>query len=94
MWDVTLASSGRSLWFFLSRYLLSKRGRSLACPTFQQFMRPATFSFLSIVDLARVKSKSPKDMSHAARLVLRPIALIRDPNCTVAFGFSQIEQPK
>ncbi|KAM2770249.1 hypothetical protein PS2_012916 [Malus domestica] len=44
-------------------------------------MRPATFSFLSISSLASVRSKSPKDMSHAARLVLRPNASICGPSC-------------
>ncbi|KAM2176323.1 hypothetical protein ACFX1Q_035628 [Malus domestica] len=57
-------------------------GRRLACPTFQQPMRPAISLFLSIASLARVRSKSPKDMSHAARLALRPSATILDPSCT------------
>ncbi|KAM1848973.1 hypothetical protein ACFX14_013044 [Malus domestica] len=57
-------------------------GRRPACPTFQQPMRPAISLFLSITSLARVRSKSPKDMSHAARLALRPSATIRDPSCT------------
>ncbi|KAM2242362.1 hypothetical protein ACFX1S_009332 [Malus domestica] len=37
---------------------------------------------LLIASLARVKSKSPKDISHAARLALRPSATIRDPSHT------------
>ncbi|KAM1512592.1 hypothetical protein ACFX1Z_024131 [Malus domestica] len=57
-------------------------GRRPACPTFQQPMRPAISLFLSITSLARVRSKSPKDMSHAARLALRPIPTILDPSCT------------
>ncbi|KAM2019743.1 hypothetical protein ACFX1T_022502 [Malus domestica] len=57
-------------------------GRRHACPTFQQPMRPAISLFLSIASLARVRSKSPKDMSHAARLALRPSATILDPSCT------------
>ncbi|KAM1121577.1 hypothetical protein ACFX19_003283 [Malus domestica] len=57
-------------------------GKRPACPTFQQSMRPAISSFLSIASLARVKSKSPKDISHAARLALRPSATIRDPSRT------------
>ncbi|KAM3013875.1 hypothetical protein FF2_026668 [Malus domestica] len=57
-------------------------GRRPACPTFQQPMRPAISLFLSITSLARVRSKSPKDMSHAARLALRPSATTRDPSCT------------
>ncbi|KAM2997165.1 hypothetical protein FF2_043886 [Malus domestica] len=57
-------------------------GRRLACPTLQQPMRPAISSFLSIASLARVRSKNPKDMSHAARLALRPSTTILDPNCT------------
>ncbi|KAM1687004.1 hypothetical protein ACFX2K_035037 [Malus domestica] len=43
-------------------------------------MRLTTSSFLSITCLARVRSKSPKDMSHAARLALRPNVTIRDPS--------------
>ncbi|KAM1111652.1 hypothetical protein ACFX2I_044638 [Malus domestica] len=57
-------------------------GRRHACPTFQQPMRPAISLFLSIASLARVRSKSPKDMSHAARLALRPSATILDSSCT------------
>ena len=57
-------------------------GRRSAYPTFQQPMRPTISSFLSIASLARVRSKSPKDMSHAARLALRPSATIRDPSRT------------
>ncbi|KAM1669757.1 hypothetical protein ACFX2K_043818 [Malus domestica] len=57
-------------------------GMRPACPTFQQPMRPAISLFLSIASLARVRSKSPKDMSHAARLALRPNATILDPSCT------------
>ncbi|KAM2147323.1 hypothetical protein ACFX1Q_004083 [Malus domestica] len=57
-------------------------GRRPACPTFQQPMRPAISLFLSIASLARVRSKSPKDMSHAARLVLHPSATILDPSST------------
>ncbi|KAM1550210.1 hypothetical protein ACFX10_042497 [Malus domestica] len=34
-------------------------------------MKPAISLFLSIASLARVRSKSPNDMSHAARLALR-----------------------
>ncbi|KAM2971957.1 hypothetical protein FF2_018701 [Malus domestica] len=45
-------------------------------------MRPTISSFLSIASLARVRSKSPKDMSHAAHLALRPSAIIHDPNHT------------
>ncbi|KAM1073944.1 hypothetical protein ACFX2B_018750 [Malus domestica] len=45
-------------------------------------MRPVTSSFLSITYLAQVRSKSPKDMSHAARLALRPSATIRYPSRT------------
>ncbi|KAM1570783.1 hypothetical protein ACFX10_035743 [Malus domestica] len=56
-------------------------GRRPACPTFQQPMRPAISLFLSIASLARVRSKSPKDMSHAARLALPPSATILDPSC-------------
>ncbi|KAM1114989.1 hypothetical protein ACFX19_005791 [Malus domestica] len=57
-------------------------GKRPACPTFQQSMRPAISSFLSIASLARVKSKSPNDISHAARLALRPSTIIRDPSRT------------
>ncbi|KAM1748788.1 hypothetical protein ACFX12_009735 [Malus domestica] len=57
-------------------------GRRPACPTFQQPMRPVIFLFLSIASLARVRSKSPKDMSHTARLALHPNATILDPSCT------------
>ncbi|KAM1779996.1 hypothetical protein ACFX12_041314 [Malus domestica] len=46
-------------------------GRRPACPTFQQPMRPTISSFLSIASLARVRSKSPNDMSYATRLALR-----------------------
>ncbi|KAM1864932.1 hypothetical protein ACFX14_005080 [Malus domestica] len=45
-------------------------------------MRPTISSFLSITSLVRVRSKSPKDMSHTARLALRPNATIRDPSRT------------
>ncbi|KAM1256898.1 hypothetical protein EV2_031886 [Malus domestica] len=57
-------------------------GRRHACPTFQQPMRPAISLFLSIASLARVRSKSPKDISHEAHLALRPSATILDPSCT------------
>ncbi|KAM1111313.1 hypothetical protein ACFX19_010595 [Malus domestica] len=57
-------------------------GRRPACPTFQQPVRPAISLFLSIASLARVKSKSPNDMSHAICLTLRPSATILDPSCT------------
>ncbi|KAM1609709.1 hypothetical protein EV2_022347 [Malus domestica] len=57
-------------------------GRRPACPAFQQPMRPTTSSFLSVASLAPVRSKSPKDMSHVARLALRPNATIRDPSHT------------
>ena len=70
-------------------------GRRPACPAFQQPMRPATSSFLSIANLARVRSKSPKDMSHAARLALQPQRLqFAAPAAQVALGSSQAEQPK
>ena len=55
-------------------------GRRPTCPSFQQPMRPATSLFLSIAGLARFKSKSPKDMSHAAHLALRHSASIRGPS--------------
>ena len=55
-------------------------GRRPACPAFQQPMKPATSSFLSIAILARVRSKSLKDMSHAATLALRPNASVRGPS--------------
>ncbi|KAM2207595.1 hypothetical protein ACFXTI_023695 [Malus domestica] len=45
-------------------------------------MRPAIFLCLSIASLARVRCKSPKDMSHAARLTLCPSTTILDPSCT------------
>ncbi|KAM1798678.1 hypothetical protein ACFX12_032721 [Malus domestica] len=57
-------------------------GRRPACPTFQQPMRPAISLCLSIASLARVRSKIPKDMSHAARLTLCPSTTILDPSCT------------
>ncbi|KAM2283542.1 hypothetical protein ACFXTI_032632 [Malus domestica] len=57
-------------------------GRRPACPTFQQPMRPSISLFLSIASLAQVRSKSPNDMSHVARLALRPSATILDPSCT------------
>ncbi|KAM1175376.1 hypothetical protein ACFX19_028387 [Malus domestica] len=58
-------------------------GRRPACPAFQQPMSPATSSFLSVSNLARVRSKSPKDMSHVARLALRPSITIRSPSRTI-----------
>ncbi|KAM1814104.1 hypothetical protein FF2_027283 [Malus domestica] len=65
-----------------------------ACPSFQQPMRPVTSSFHSIADLAHVRSKSPKDMSHAACLTLRLNASIRGPTHTATLGSSQVEQAK
>ncbi|KAM1012515.1 hypothetical protein ACFX2C_042757 [Malus domestica] len=50
-------------------------------------MKPAISLFLSIASLARVRSKSPKDMSHAARLALRLAA-------QAALGSSQAKLPK
>ncbi|KAM1221806.1 hypothetical protein ACFX2J_009416 [Malus domestica] len=35
-------------------------------------MKPTTFSSLSIVSLDPIRSKRPNDMSHVARLALRP----------------------
>ncbi|KAM2467846.1 hypothetical protein PS1_009611 [Malus domestica] len=57
-------------------------GMRPACPAFQQPMRPTTSSFLSVASLARVRSKSPKDMSYVAHLALRPSATIRSPDRT------------
>ncbi|KAM2272141.1 hypothetical protein ACFXTI_039352 [Malus domestica] len=53
-------------------------GRRPACLAFQQPIRLTTSSFLSVASLARVRSKSPKDMSYVAHLALRPNATIRD----------------
>ncbi|KAM2002925.1 hypothetical protein ACFX15_026559 [Malus domestica] len=57
-------------------------GRRPACPTFQQPMRPATSSFLSITGLARVRSKSPKETRLATRQTLHPNATICGPSRT------------
>ena len=55
-------------------------GRRPACPVFQQSMKPATSSFLSIASLAHVRSKSLKDMSHAATLTSRPSTSVCGPS--------------
>ncbi|KAM1488935.1 hypothetical protein ACFXTO_032241 [Malus domestica] len=65
-----------------SVFPLGPASKRPAYPTFQQPMRPIISSFLSIASLARVKSNSPKGMSHATRLALRPNATIRDPSRT------------
>ncbi|KAM3007716.1 hypothetical protein FF2_031931 [Malus domestica] len=57
-------------------------GRRPVCPSFQQPMKPTTSSFLSVASLARVRFKSPKDMSHVACLALHPSAIIRGPGRT------------
>ncbi|KAM1363016.1 hypothetical protein ACFX2H_027769 [Malus domestica] len=70
-----------------SFFPLGPASKRPAYPIFQQPMRPTISSFLSIASLARVRSKSPKDMSYAARLALRPSTTIRDPSRTSCLWF-------
>ncbi|KAM1513377.1 hypothetical protein COP2_025567 [Malus domestica] len=77
-----LSMKAQPILAYPSFFPLGLASKKPAYLTFQQPMRPTISSFLSIASLARVRSKSPKDMSHAARLALRPSATIRDPSHT------------
>ena len=74
---IVLSRGAQPILAFPSFFSLRPAGKMRACLAFQQPMKPETFLFLSIASLARIKSKSPKDMSHAAHLALHPSALIR-----------------